>query len=238
MNNSNDFNRNPQNEAEKLIFGLLGSLEREADPQIARQQLANRLRTGTARRTPLRMRLGFRLAALAASLIIIGAWSSGLELQPYDDAQQISIELPKDFVKTNYPHLLGIFSNYATELAELGGHSLVVDYEQTEHGRYILELGIIGVNYAEANAWIRSVMEREAWLSGSPYSIDQPQVPYRVKVREMIAIKLGDRSAIERNVVQAWQQKQFRGKGTVDPSDIILIGRDKDYARKVSMVGK
>ena len=234
---SNEFNNNPQNEAEKLIFGLLGTLEREVDPQITRLHLENRLRRNDVpRRRPLR--LGFRLAALATALVIIGAWSSGLELTPYDDAQQISMLLPADFVPANYPHVLGIFSKYATELADVGGHSLVVDYEQNTEGRYVLELGIIGVDYGIANDWIRRVMEREVWLTGSPYSIDQPLVPYRVKVRDMLAYQMGDHSVIERNVVRAWQEMQGQDRSVIEPSDITLIGREKDYMRKVSMVGK
>lgn len=232
-----EYNRNPQNEAERLIHGLFGSLEQEVDPQISRLQLENKLRRAPEpKRHPAHMRLGFRLATLVVALVAIGAWSSTLTLAPYDDAQQINIQLPADFQPVNYPHVLGILSNYTPELAEHGGHSLVVDYHENEYGRYTLQLGIIGVDYSEANAWFRSLMEREEWLQDSYYSFDQPLIPYRVKVAEMLAFRMGDRSAIERNVVNAWQESQWLDKDAVNPSDIMLIGREKDYMRKASMV--
>ncbi|MEZ5339473.1 MAG: hypothetical protein R3F46_14585 [bacterium] len=232
-----DFNRNPQSEAERLIFGVFGQLEQEVDPQVTRLQLENRLRRGPApRRHPAHMRLGFRLAVLLAALVAIGAWSSGLELRPYDDAQQINLQLPADFQPVNYPHLLGILSKYSTELAEHGGHSLVVDYYENEYGRYTMQLGIIGVDYSEANSWFRSMMEREEWMQDCYYSFDQPLIPYRVRVRDMLAYRFGDREVIERNVVRAWQETQWLDKGAVNPSDITLIGREKDYMRKASMV--
>ncbi len=182
------------------------------------------------------MRLGFRLAAVFAAMLIIGAWTSGLELTPYDDGQQITMELPADFTPAYYPHLLGKFAKYSTELHEVGGHSLVVDYEQTEDGHYHLQLGILGVNYSEANTWIRSVMERDPSLAAA-YEIDQPLMPYRLKVKDMLAYKLGRKEAIERNVVVAWQQSQLSVDGSLKPRDILIIGREKDYMRKVSMLG-
>src|SRR5690606_30075561 len=174
-----DFNRNPQNEAERLIFGVCHSLAREVDPQIARQQMANMLKHKKEPKRQGRMRIGFRLAALAAALLAIGAWSSTLELAPYDDAQQINIQMPADFQPVNYPHVLGIISKYTPELAQYGGHSLVVDYYENEYGRYTMQLGIIGVDYSEANSWFRSVMEREEWMQDCYYSYDQPLIPYR-----------------------------------------------------------
>ncbi|MCB1221796.1 MAG: hypothetical protein H7A35_07960 [Planctomycetales bacterium] len=233
---NNEFNKNPQSEAEKLIFGVFERLEKEVDPQISRLHLENMLKQEPRRRPQGSMRLGFRLAVLVMALAAVGAWSSTLTLAPYDDAQQINIQLPADFQPVNYPHVLGIISKYTPELAEHGGHSLVVDYYENEYGRYTMQLGIIGVDYSEANSWFRSVMEREEWMQDCYYSYDQPLIPYRVKVRDMIAYRMGDKSAIERNVVRAWQETQWLDKGAVNPSDITLIGREKDYMKKASMV--
>lgn len=224
----NDFNTKPDSSAEKLIAGLFDRLERETDQPIVRARLERQL--GIA---PGRSRVGTAVKVLAfiTGLLLLGSWASHAQVGGWDDGQMITVEAPDGFTPAAYPYWAGLFANHAKELQEHGAQSLVLDYKLGQDGTYFLQLGIIGVNYTEANSWLRDVMSATPELMDRQYSITQPLVPYNVSVREMIAFSfMGDTLAEERKVVAAW-----RAVGE-QPQHIFLIAKTKDYARRVSML--
>ncbi|MCH7472696.1 hypothetical protein IIA79_07075 [bacterium] len=181
-----------------------------------------------------RVRNLITVLAFITGLMLLGGWASGLSLQALEDGQQITVELPESFVPASYPFWVARISKYSAELKDKGGHSLIIDYAQDESGRYYLELGILGIDYSEANDWVRHVMKQVPELSGRPYAITQPLVPYWVSVREMVAFKLGDTEVIERNVVRAWMASRERPSSS---GIIYIIARPSDSPpRRVSMV--
>lgn len=231
-----DFNTKPENNAERLIRGVFDRLAGEADPVIARLQLENTLSRRPRRR---RVRTAIKVLAFITGLLVLGGWASGAPVIGWDDGQLITIEAPDSFIPASYPHWVGVFANHAEALEEHGGQSLIVDYRQGTDETYFLQLGIIGVSYSEANDWLRDVMRAVPELKGTPYTITQPLLPFRVSVREMVAFSLlGQTEAEERKVVEAWRaaeaQRQRVRMGR--HAQIALIARTND-CRRVSMVG-
>jgi hypothetical protein len=226
----NDFNR-PQNEAEKLMWDVYSGRAQEAREQSSRLRLENMLRA--TQRPPQRraMPLLLKIATFICALLVLGSWAGSLSVPGYDDGQQITIELPRGWVPAQYPYWVGLFSKHADGLLEHGGHSLVVDYSRNSDGSYYLQLGLIGVDYQQANEWIRSVMATVPDVNNATYSITQPMVRYRVRVADMIAYKLGSTEAIERNVVLAWLSTQHEN---LQARHVYLIAQPKDYAKRVS----
>jgi len=225
-----EYNTNPQSDAERLICEMFAQREAAADPQIARLHFENRL--GSLKRT--RVRAGLKIAAFFSALLLLGGWATNLQLPAWDDGQQITIKLPDSFSPSQYPHWVAVVVNHSGELGAYGGHSLVVDYREGKDGKFYLVLGLIGVDYARANEWIRGVMARVPDLRGTPYGITQPMLPYRITVGDMLAFRLGSNEAVERNVLRAW-----KAIGET-PSDrrgfLYLIARPTDYAKRVSLV--
>jgi hypothetical protein len=222
-----DFNAKPDSAAENLIGGLFTRLAGECNPRAARLRLERRLAQ------PPRRRIGttVKILAFATGLLLLGGWASQAPVRGWDDGQLITIEAPDGFTPASYPYWAGLFANHAQALEEHGAQSLVLDYRRGRNDDYYLQLGIIGVNYSQANAWLRNVMSQTPALSTRPYTITQPLVPYNVSVREMIAFALlGDSSAEERKVVAAWRAAGER------PQHIYLIAKTSDYARRVSML--
>lgn len=217
----------PQSAAEKMIAAVFAGRAAEADTQVARLRLDNQLKRREHRP---RVRNWIKAAAIVTALALLGSWASGLPLPTYGDAQQITIEMPNSFSPASYPHWVAVFANHASSLQQAGGNSLVVDYVQGKDGKYYLKLGILGIGYTEGNEWIRQVMADVPELSGKPYALTQPLVPYTVSVRDMIAYSLGSTEAVERNVALAWLQSGS------NPKHIYLISRPKDYAERVSNV--
>ena len=238
-------NGRPQNGAEKLVWDVFAGREEEARAQFSRLRLGNMLSAEPKQRRP-RSSMLVKLAAFTCALFMLGSWAGNLSVPGYDDGQQITIELPADWVPDQYPFWAAVFSNHAEKLLDHGGHSLVVDYSQNGEGRYFIQLGLIGVDYQQANEWIRAVMDAEPEVGALQYSIDQPPVRYRVRVAEMIAFKLGSIETIERNVVLAWLSAQHpapRKASAQPPSEggmqvrhVYLIAQPQDYAKRVSML--
>jgi hypothetical protein len=225
-----EFNEKPDGVAEELISGVVRELAGRADPQIARLRLERRLKQAPRRS---RMNTMIKVLAFFTGLILLGGWASQQSFAPWDDGQLITLKAPAEFVPAEYPRWTAVFANHAEELYNMGGHSLVVDYKELEDGGYYFQLGIIGISYSEANGWLRGVMADVPALSGTPYSITQPLLPYQLSVREMIAFDLfGDNLGEERKVVAAWRAAGER------PSHIYLIAKSKDYPRRVSMLGR
>lgn len=234
----NNYNPKPQNDAEKLIAGVFGTCEREATRQLSRMRLENLLKEAPAPRRPL-VRNSLKVAMVMVGLLLIGAWASGLTVHSWDDAQQISIALPEDFTPAAYPYWVALLSNQSRSLSEDGGHSIVIDYKTGTDGRYYLELGILGVDYSSASEWMRELQGAIPELSGEPYAVTQPLVPYRATVSDMIAVQLGNPGLVERNVVEAWQLGRS-GERPVQMgrnAQLYVIARPADYARRVSMIG-
>jgi len=233
MTDMTTFDRNPSSSAERLVTEVFAGRAAEADVPMARLHLETRFRTAREQRRGQQqqrlVRTSIKVAAFVTALFVLGGWASGLELPSWDDGQRITLQLPADFVPAAYPHWVAIFANHAAELGKSGGHSLVVDYKIGSDNSYYLELGLLGVDYSRANEWVRSVMSDVPELSGTPYAITQPLVPYRVSVREMVAFRLfGHSESVERNVVRAWLATGDR------PRHIYLIAQPKDYAKRVS----
>lgn len=221
-----EFNTKPVDTAEKLIGSVFGSLEREADPTIARLHFEHQLK----RRQPRRgTRTAIKVMAFLTGLILLAGWAGSQHVTPWDDGQLITFKAPADFEPSDYPHWMAIFANNSAELSDLGGHSLVVDYSRDASGCYYFQLGIIGISYTEANSWTRSVLSSVPDLEETQYAITQPLLPYRVSVREMVAFSLlGDSDSEERKVMEAW-----RAAGE-QPRMIFLVANTKDYAGDVS----
>ena len=211
-----NFEKNDRSRAELLIDSVFRGREAEADTTIARLRLGHRL--DSVRPAP-RLRNSIKVMAVLTGLLLLGSWASGLPVHSMDDAQQITLMLPGEWSIDQYNYYTALFANRSNELKELGGHSLVVDALSDAQGKYYLQLGILGINYTEANEWIRQVMIREPELVGSAYSITQPMVPYSLTVRDMLAFKLGSTIPIESNVVRAWYSVDKH------PSHIYLISR-------------
>ena len=223
-----NFDTKPDGTAEKLIAGLFDRLEHQTDQPIVRARLEHQLDHATRRS---RVGTTIKILAFVTGLILLGSWASQAPVAGWDDGQMITVQAPDGFTPASYPYWAGLFANHADALEEHGGQSLVLDYKTGQDGTYFLQLGIIGVNYSEANTWLRDVMRATPELADRPYSITQPLVPYNVSVRAMIAFSLlGDTSAEERKVVSAW-----RAVGE-QPQHIFLIAKTKDYARRVSML--
>jgi len=223
-----EFNSKPDSTAERLIGGLFGRLEGECNLPVVRLRLERQLDGG-------RRRGGFSLAvkllAFTTGLLLLSGWASQAQVAGWDDGQLITIQAPDGFTPASYPYWAGLFANHAQALEQHGGQSLVVDYRLGHDDLYYLQLGIIGVNYSEANSWLRDLMAETPALSDRPYTITQPLVPYNVSVQEMIAFALfGDSSAEERKVVSAWRAAGER------PQHIFLIAKTSDYAKRVSML--
>jgi hypothetical protein len=90
---------------------------------------------------------------------------------------------------------------------------------------------LLGVDYSQANDWLRGVINDIPELQDTPYAITQPQVPYRVSVRDMLGYRLfGNSEVMERNVVRAWLSIGDR------PRHVYLVTQSSDYARRVSML--
>jgi len=222
-----DFNTKPDCAAEHLIGGLFSRLEGECNPRATRLRLERRLDKPRQRRVGTAV----KILAFVTGLLLLGGWASQAPVAGWDDGQLITIEAPDGFTPAAYPYWAALFANHAQALEEHGGQSLVLDYRLGQSDDYYLQLGIIGVNYSEANAWLRDVMAETPALSDRPYTITQPLVPYNVSVREMVAFALlGDSSAEERKVVSAWRAVGER------PQHIFLIAKTSDYAKRVSML--
>lgn len=228
------FNAKPESGAERLLEQLFRDLEREADAQVARLRLENQLRRAPRRpRGPFSLRPGFK-AALVLTMLLLGAsWAGNVPLSGWDDGQQITIELPPAFQPASYPRWVATFANHSDALAAAGGHSLVVDYYGDRGGRYYLQLNVLGINYDEANDWVRGVMDAVPELKGAPYGITQPLVPFRKSITEMLAYRLGPVDRLERSVVDAWRTA---GEMPSRNSFVYIIARPDQDARRVSMV--
>jgi hypothetical protein len=225
-----EFDIKPDGVAERLIAGVVRELSQRADPQIARLRLERRLKNAPRRS---HVSTAVKVLAFFTGLILLGGWASQQSFAPWDDGQLITLKAPAEFVPAEYPRWTAVFANHTEKLYNMGGHSLVVDYKQLDDGDYYFQLGIIGISYSEANDWLRGVMADVPALSGTPYSVTQPLLPYQLSVREMIAFDLfGDNLGEERKVVAAW-----RAAGEW-PSHIYLIAKSKDYPRRVSMLGR
>lgn len=245
-----DFNPRPQGAAEELIHEVFKGRVAGADPQIARLRLARKLNESARSGAALRPSLRFALHLMAGlfALLVFGGWASSLTLKPWDDAQQVTLALPEGWDPAEYPHVTGLMRKYSEPLYRMGAHSLIVDYKRGRDGAYYLQLGILGVNYQQANDWTRIVLGSEPELATHGYSITQPLVPYAVTVGDMLAFRLtGDNTAVEANVVAAWQSKVDSGVAsqagsprshgrTADTARVYLITRDTDYARRISMI--
>jgi hypothetical protein len=216
--------------AEDLIFGVMGRLERESDPVIARLRLEHRLSQQEPRP---RVRLALKLVAGMAALSLMAGWAVNLPVAAWEDGQQISIQLPDGFSPTHYPHWVAMVSKHSQALADQGAHSLVVDYQRDGDGGFILQLGILGINYSQANEWTRDVIAQVPELQHKPYAITQPRVSYQTSVKEMLAFRLGDSGTEQRNVVRAWQATNG---GLSRNGMVYLIAQPQDYAQRVSMV--
>jgi hypothetical protein len=225
-------NFRPCNGAEALVRDVFEQLERDADPQIARLHLANRLRRGTEPRPRHVVRPVLRLTAFLAGLMLLGSWAGNLEFSGLGDGQQVTLHAPRDFNPCNYPHWVAVFASHSDELAQQGGHSLIVDYSRAEDGSYMFQLSLLGVDYSVANEWIRDVIGDTPELTGATYAVTQPLVSYGVSVKEMLAYKLGLGSAVERRVVEAWE---VSGNAPSGNGMLYLIAQPKDYAQRVSM---
>ncbi|MCC7478774.1 hypothetical protein IT575_09995 [bacterium] len=230
-----NFNPRPDSSAEKLIHEVFGTLEREADPTIARQRLANQLRRGREDNSaaavaarPL-MRPVFKVAAFLCGLILMASFAGNIQIPGWDDGQQVTLLLPQSFEADDYNHWVALFANRADNLAADGGHSLVVDYYEDE-GRCYLKLNILGVSYSEANEWVRGVMATIPDLDHTPYSIQQPLVPYSVTVRDMLAFQLGNTDGVERSVMRAWYAE---GQRPSRNCYMFLVARPKDAPRPI-----
>jgi len=222
-----DFNAKPDTAAEALISGLFSRLEGECNPRAARLRLERRLHK------PPRRRIGtaVKILAFATGLLLLGGWASQAPVSGWDDGQLITIEAPDGFTPASYPYWAGLFANHAQALEQYGAQSLVLDYRRGHNDEYYLQLGIIGINYSQANSWLRNVMAARPVLSDRPYTITQPLVPYNVSVREMIAFALlGDSAAEERKVISAWRAAGER------PQHIYLIAKTSDYAKRVNLL--
>jgi len=227
-----EFQTKPDNAAEKLIQSVFAAREEESDPTIARLRFERRLSTNP--RQP-RVRTAIKVAAFFTALLVLGGWAASLPVHPLEDGQQIALKLPQDFCTAEYPYWVAVLAKHSNRLSEQGGHSLIVDYVEAGEGEYYLHLGILGVDYTQANEWVRSVLKEVPALADSSYSITQPLVPYRTSVRNMLAFKLlGNTEIVERDVVRAWNAA---GDGLSSRSFIYLITRPADAARRVSMVG-
>lgn len=227
----NEARHNPHSTAEKLIKDTFSVLEQRADPVIARLHFEHRLKEQFPRRP--RVRVWLKLAAYLTALVLLGGWATNMPLPAWDDGEQITFALPDSFTPSDYPHWVAVFANHADELRPAGGHGLVVDYKEGRDGAYYLELGLVGVGYAQANDWIRRTLSRIPELRGTPYAINQPVLPYRTTVGRMIAYKLGGRDAVERYVLEAWKDA---GENPSKNGFVYVIARPSDYARRVSMI--
>jgi hypothetical protein len=225
-----DFNSKPEVAAEKVLHELFSALEVQADAGMARLHLENRLRQG---RPGLGVRLGFRLAAAMAALVLLAGWAVNLPLPGWEDGQQISIQLPDGFTPAEYPHWVARIAKHSNSLARHGGHSLVVDYRIDDEAGYVLQLSILGINYSEANEWTRDMIASVPELQHRPYAITQPLLSYQASIREMLAFKLGATRSVQRNVIRAWRTS---GEGPTRNGMIYLIAQPEDYAHRVSMV--
>ncbi len=223
-----EYNGRPDNPAEKLISDVFGSLEREADPVIARLHLENRLRHGAQPRHR-GISTTIKVLAFLTALLVLVSWAGTRDFSPWDDGQLITFRAPADFQPSDYPHWMAIFANHSAELSEVGGHSLVVDYSQGDNGRYYFQLGVIGINYTEATSWVRDLLTDIPEIQDETFTVTQPLLPYRVSVNEMIAFNLfGDTYSEEQKVMDAW-----RAAGE-QPRVIFLVAKTKDYQGKVS----
>jgi hypothetical protein len=247
-----DFNPRAAGPAEELIHEVFQGREADADPQVARLRLERRLRSAAAASPVPHLRPSLRFALQLAvgvfALLVFGGWASNLTIKPWDDAQQVTLALPGSWTPADYPRLVGVMCRHGDQLYAEGGHSLIVDYKTTPGGGYFLQLGLLGVDYQTANDWMRGVLRAEPELGRRGYSITQPLVPYAVSVGDMLAFRLaGHSTAVEGNVVEAWQQRSD-GEVAATPNPagidrlasrnarIYMITRDADYARRASMV--
>ena len=217
----------PESTAERLIGHVFSGREREADPDIARLRFERLL--AESPRKP-RVRSWLKAAAFVTALIVLGGWATTLPVAGWDDGQQITVAMPASFTPSSYPYWVAVFANRADKLGLGEAHSLVVDYRVNEGGEYYLQLGILGTNYTQANEWVRGVMADVPELSGLPYSVTQPLVPYRCTVRDMLVYRvLGRTDVLERDVVEAWLSS-----GEELPRHVFIVSRTADYAKRVS----
>jgi hypothetical protein len=235
-----DFDARPQGPAEELIASVFHGRSADADPQIVRVRLERRLREAQPRKERPALRAGFAVALSVCALFIFGGWAANLTIRPWDDAQQVTIPLPAGWSPASYPRLVGVMSKESDKLYSSGGASLIVDYKRDRVGGYYAQLGLVGVDYQTANDWVRGVLKEVPELQGQGYSITQPLVPYSITVGDMLAFRLmGHSTAVERNVVSAWQRRVetgAHGGRTSRNAVVYLITRDKDYAHRVSML--
>jgi len=226
-----EIDRAPQSAGEKLVQDTFAVLEREADPVIARLRFEHQL-AGPPPHRP-RVRIWLKLAAYLTALVLLGGWATSMPLPAWDDGEQITLALPAGFAPSEYPHWVAVFANHADELRPVGGHGLVVDYKEGRDGTFYLELGLVGVGYAQANEWVRRTLSVIPELRGTPYAINQPVLPYRTTVGRMIAFHLGGREAVERYVLRSWKAA---GENPSKNGFVYVIARPSDYARRVSMI--
>ena len=240
MNPMHEYDARPQGAAEELIAQVFKGRAADADAPMARLRLERQLRGKTAHRERPVLRAAFAVALSVCALFIFGGWAATCTLKPWDDAQQVTIALPATWAVSSYPRLIGQLRKESDLLYASGAHSLIVDYKRGQHGGYYLQLGILGVNYQAANDWTRATLKDVPELRGQGYSITQPIVPYSVTVGDMLAFRLaGHSTAVERNVVSAWQRRVETGSdgaGASRNAVVYLIARDQDYARRVSML--
>jgi hypothetical protein len=242
----------PCGPAEELIGEVFRGRVADADPQMARLRLERQLARTAAPRPALRpaLRFALQLTLSLVALAVFGGWASNITIKPWDDAQQVTLALPADWTPSDYPRLVGVLCHHGAQLYSQGGHSMIVDYKLDEQGGYYLQLGLLGVDYQTANDWVRGLLRTDPELGEHGYSITQPLVPYAVSVGDMLAFRLaGHSTAVESNVVEAWQQRSdgelTASAPRTSPANtrlasrnarIYMITRDKDYARRTSMV--
>jgi hypothetical protein len=228
-----EYSRKPESPAEKIIGDVFNGLAQAhgADLPVARQRLSNRLREATRPRRVSQTSLGrgYQYALIMVLLALLASWAGNIQIPGWDDGQQITILLPRDFQPDAYPHWVALFANSADDLADRGGHSLVVDYRPVDGGRYFLQLNLLGVDYSQANDWLRSSLSRIPELSGTPYSIQQPLVPFSVSVKDMLAYQLGDTDGVERSVLRAWTAE---GQRLSEHCYLFLVARPHEDPRQ------
>lgn len=229
-----EFKRQPQSPAEELIHDVFGTLSREADSTVARQRLANQLRRGSEDPAPVTarpaMRPIFKVAAFLCGLLLLASWAGNIQIPGWNDGQQVVIQLPQNFRPDDYSRWVATFANRTDELSARGGHSLVVDYTLGSDSRFYLKLSILGVNYSQANEWVRDVMSSIPELDHTPYSVQQPMVPYTVSVKDMLAFQLGNTDGVERSVMRAWYAE---GQRPSRNCYMLLVARPNDAPRPV-----
>src|SRR5437762_2504680 len=108
MSPTPNYDGRPQGPAEELIASVFQGRMTDADPQVARLRLERQLRgVHTAGHRPA-LRTAYAIAISVCALFVLGGWATAITLKPWDDAQQVTIQLPAAWTATNYPRLVGM----------------------------------------------------------------------------------------------------------------------------------